>query len=309
MTIRMLFGLALGLFLAQPALPGQEASPPASAAEQEVKLIIERVTTKLRAGQRDAASLAPELAALDQLVEKYRTEVAEEAAGVLLLKASLYLQVLQDREQGLAVLQQVKTDFPGSRPAAVVDQIIAEEQQRAQAEQAKTALVGQAAPELNFEWATREGLEKLSSLQGKVVVLDFWATWCGPCVASFPKIRELTDHYRGYAVEVIGVTSLQGRVHGLGAKPIDCRNDPAKEHNLMNDYVAAQSINWTVAFSSEPVFNPAFGVTGIPHMAIVGADGKVRHNGIHPGSLSLVEKTRLIDALLQEAGLPTPPAP
>jgi thiol-disulfide isomerase/thioredoxin len=300
-------GVIGSLLMFIPGLAAQPAAPPApSVAEQEVRAVVQRVTTKLRAGETSAAALASELAEFDALIEKYRGEAPDDAAGILLLKASLFLQVLNDHEKGLAVLQQIKTEFPQSQPAAMVDQILAQDAQRREAEQAKTALVGQPAPELNFEWATREGLKTLSGLRGKVVVLDFWATWCGPCVASFPQIRELTDHYRGYDVEIIGVTSLQGRVHGLGPQPIDCRGDPAKERNLMTDYVKAQEINWSIAFSEQPVFNPAFGVTGIPHMAIVGPDGRVRHNGLHPGALSLSQKTQLIDALLQEAGLRVP---
>lgn len=306
----LLLGLTLTSVLFLPCLlaqaPVQTPAAEPSPAEQEVRALVQRVTTKLRAGENDAAALAPELREFDALVEKYRGEASEDAPSILLLKASLYLQVLDEREKGLAVLQQIKTEFPQSQPAGMVDKILAEEEKRREAEEAKGALVGQPAPELNFEWATREGLAILSGLRGKVVVLDFWATWCGPCVASFPKIRELADHYRGYDVEVIGVTSLQGRVHGLGPQPIDCRGDAAKERNLMTDYVKAHEINWTIAFSAEPVFNPAFGVTGIPHMAIVGPDGTVRHNGIHPGSLTLAQKAQLIDALLQEAGLRVP---
>ncbi len=166
-------------------------------------------------------------------------------------------------------------------------------------------LVGLPAPELDFTWSTAEGLEHLSDLSGKVVVLDFWATWCGPCVRSFPQVRELTEHYADSAVEVVGVTSLQGRVHGLERAPIDVRNDPAKEHALMNEYIAKMGINWTIAFSEQEVFNPDYGVTGIPHMAIIAPDGTVRHTDLHP-AMPHDQKLEMIDALLKEFDLPVP---
>ncbi len=80
---------------------------------------------------------------------------------------------------------------------------------------ARGMLVGHTAPELNFSWWNNpadenETYAKLSELTGKVVVLDFWATWCGPCIASFPHVKELQSYYDGYDDVIIGVTSLQG---------------------------------------------------------------------------------------------------
>ncbi len=298
--------LSLIFALSAPAQNAPSENP--SPAEAEVRAVVQQVTTKLRAGQKSEEALAPEIQALDALVEKYREADGEDAPNIMMLKATLYLQVLEQPEMGFAVLEQLQMEFPSSRAAGSVDRIIQGEKERIEAQKAKLALVGQAAPEIAFDWATEDDLKSLSSLRGKVVVLDFWATWCGPCVASFPQIRELAKHYEGYDVEIVGVTSLQGRVHGLQAQPIDCRNDPDKERGLMPEYVKKHDINWTIAFSSQPVFNPEFGVTGIPHMAIVAPDGTVRHNGLHPGALSLPEKTQIIDALLKEAGLRIPPA-
>jgi thiol-disulfide isomerase/thioredoxin len=178
-------------------------------------------------------------------------------------------------------------------------------QKRARAEVVKTDLVGQPAPELNFIWSTRDGLTNLSDLKGKVVVIDFWTTACGPCVASFPEVRELTAHYEGRDVVVIGVTSLQGSVHGLKAKPIYVRNDPVEEMALMNDYINVKDITWTVVFSAEEVFNLDYGVAGIPHLVIIAPDGTVRHNGLDPAE-PLKETTQRIDAILKEFGKPLP---
>jgi thiol-disulfide isomerase/thioredoxin len=150
-------------------------------------------------------------------------------------------------------------------------------------------------------------LKTLSALKGKVVVLDFWATWCGPCIGSFPQVRELVEHYKGADVEVVGVTSIQGRVVNLQTQPIDTKDDPAKEMALMNDFMKAKDMTWTVAFSEEEVFNPDYGIMGIPYMAIVAPDGTVRHTGLHP-AMPLAEKTVKIDALLKEFGLKVPDA-
>jgi thiol-disulfide isomerase/thioredoxin len=174
----------------------------------------------------------------------------------------------------------------------------------------KGPIIDKPAPEVTLEWVHDANgpvtLADLDSLKGKIVILDFWATWCGPCVASFPKIRELRAHYPGDDVVILGVTSLQGKHYPRGASPIDCAGDPAKERQLMTEYMKVMEITWPIAFSAQDVFNADYDVNGIPHVAIIDAKGVLRHNNLHPAS-PLDEKTKLIDALLVEAGK-TPPA-
>jgi hypothetical protein len=67
-------------------------------------------------------------------------------------------------------------------------------------------------------------------------------------------------------------------------------------------------MNWTVAFSKEEVFNPDYGISGIPYVAIIAPDGTVRHAGLHPAG-PLAEKVAKIDAILKEFGRSVPAAP
>jgi len=297
----------LGGRAAEPATPAPApaAATAESPADADLQALVARIQAKLKAGQNSAAGLADEMKTFDVLAAKYRDPKSEDAARIPVLQAMLYVQVLQENDKAVTLLQQVKRDFPTTETAKSVDQILQQLEERAAAEKAKSAVLGQPAPALDFIWSSRAGVKSLADLKGKVVVLDFWATWCGPCVASFPEIRELAAHYKDADVVVVGVTSLQGRVLGLPGGPVDCRNDPAKEKSALADFIKAKDMTWTVVVSAEDVFNPAYGVTGIPHMAIIAPDGTVRHNGLHPSS-PLAEKTALIDALLKETGRKLP---
>jgi len=92
-------------------------------------------------------------------------------------------------------------------------------------------------------------------LKGKVVVLEFWATWCGPCVASIPHLNELAEQFKDKPVVFISVTSENEDVVRSFLK-----NHPIKAWIGLDDY---------------EVLNKAFHVEGIPHAVIIDATGRI----------------------------------
>lgn len=312
----LLAGLALGSVIFSGALAQETPpAPPAPAtAETDLKALVAKISAKMRSGERTAAALAPEIAEFDALLAKYPAK-DEDSAQIAMMKAMLYIQVFGDNDTGRKLLTELTAGFPGTKAAATAVRVLEQtspeglaKAKAAEAEQAAklAALPGKPAPELHFKWSATGDLKTLSSLKGKVVVLDFWATWCGPCVASFPQIREHVAHFKGSPVEFIGVTSIQGFVANMGPR-VDTKGDPEREMALMKDFMKAKEMTWNVAFSEEPVFNEAYGIKGIPYVAIIAPDGTVRHAGLHPGDHA-ADIAGKIEAILKEFKLPTPKA-
>ncbi|MBL9187134.1 MAG: TlpA family protein disulfide reductase, partial [Opitutaceae bacterium] len=274
-------------------------------AAADLTALVSDIQAKLRAGQGSAETLAPELARFETLREKYRGQKTDDAARIVFMQATLFAQVLDDSAKAVALLKSIATDYPGTPTALNADRALRGIEAEAKSAGAKTGVIGKAAPELHFNWSSQPGLKTLSALKGKVVVIDFWATWCGPCLSSFPQVRQLVDHYKDADVIVLGVTSIQGRVSNLEAATINTQGDPDRERGLMPAFMKARNMTWPVVFSDEEVFNPSYGVRGIPHMAIIAPDGTVRYNGIHPATPH-AEKVKKIDPLLREFGLKVP---
>jgi thiol-disulfide isomerase/thioredoxin len=166
-------------------------------------------------------------------------------------------------------------------------------------------LIGALPKQLTFQWSSDPKIKRLSDLKGRVVVLDFWATWCKPCLQSVPDIRQLQKDFEGYPVTILGITSLQGAVFGIEKDKIPTEGDPNKEYKLTMKVAEKHGVTWPTVFTKEDVFNPEFGNGSIPYGAILDPEGKVRFTKLHPGNDGKKMREHIIE-LLKEFKLKHP---
>lgn len=128
-------------------------------------------------------------------------------------------------------------------------------------------LVGHPAPD--FEGTLLDGSSfKLSDLRGKVVLLDFWATWCGPCVQAIPHIQKIAETFADKPVAVVGMN----------------RDNQGSEDHIRR-FLEKKKITFPQFLDFEGAAAEAYGVTGIPCTVLIDARGIVQHVsvGFMPG--------------------------
>ena len=102
----------------------------------------------------------------------------------------------------------------------------------------------------------------LASYRGKVVLLDFWATWCAPCRTEIPHFIAMQNKYGSQGLQIIGIS-------------LDDSADPVKK------YYAEQKMNYPVAVGDDKLASSYGGVLGLPVAFIIDRQGKIlyKHTG------------------------------
>lgn len=146
-------------------------------------------------------------------------------------------------------------------------------------DQSRFELSGQPAPD--FSLPLLDGsVFRLSDHTGSVVLIDFWATWCGPCVQAMPAIQQLHEKYADRGVRVVGVSS-----------------DPPSKEKAVRDLVERKKFTYAIGIDTNGT-DEAYSVQAIPTLILVGRDGTVQYRHIG-NSRDLVDELSVrIDKLL-----------
>jgi len=121
--------------------------------------------------------------------------------------------------------------------------------------------VGDKAPDFDFELLNDETV-KLSDYQGKVILLNFWATWCGPCVSEMPDIQKISDTYPDEVV-VLAINCSESR-------------------DTVNSFIEKNGYTFYVGLDENQEIAKKYPTDGIPYSVIIDGDGII--TSIHLGS-------------------------
>ncbi|NJN06331.1 MAG: TlpA family protein disulfide reductase, partial [Rhodobacteraceae bacterium] len=176
------------------------------------------------------------------------------------MKATLFIQVFQDEENGNAMLQAISKDFPGTYYAQRAQSVLESIERRAQAE-AQYA-IGKKFPDFAEKDLDGKALS-IAGVKAKVVLLDFWATWCGPCIGELPNVKEAYEKHHASGFEIVGISLDSDR-------------------KKLTDFIAKNQMPWPQFFDGGGWQNKLaqqYGIQSIPATFLLDAEGTIIGEG------------------------------
>jgi peroxiredoxin len=249
MKIKLLASLAIMSLLLSPRC-GLAADP--STVATELKALVGKVQAKLQQGEKTEAALAPELKEFDDLLAKHKGEKTDDVAQILFMKGMLYEQVLKDSAKGDATMEQLKRDFPDSEAAKRLKQDEASKKVR------KALAEGAKFPDFSEKDVAGQPLS-IANYKGKVVLVDFWATWCPPCRAELPNVIKTYEAHHKEGFEIIGISLDQDK-------------------QKLTSFTKDKNMTWPQYFDGKGWQNKLaaqYGVNSIPATYLLDGDGKI----------------------------------
>jgi peroxiredoxin len=238
-----------------------QSSPETKSAMADLNDLIQRINAKLVQGKPSEAALTAELNEFDTLLAKHKSADPEAQTQVLLMKAKIYLEVLDLPDKAADVFQQVKRDFPQTQLGRQIDGVLAQVAVQIESKKIRSALaVGTKFPDFDEKDMAGKPLS-VANYKGKIVLIDFWSTRCPPCLGELPNLIATYQARHKEGFEIIGIS-------------LDEANDKAR----LESFLKEKAMTWQQYFDGKhfggklPV---KYGVIKIPSTYLLDGEGKI----------------------------------
>ena len=225
-------------------------------ATTELKALVGKIRDDLADGKTNKADLADYMKQFDVLLAEHQGEKTDAVANIVYMKAMLYDQIFNDPAKAAALVKQLKLDYQGTEFVAALEK---REATQMAAEKTQAALsVGNTFPDFNEKDVTGKPLS-IANYKGKVVLIDFWATWCPPCRAELPHVIATYTKYHSQGFEIIGISLDQ---------------DQAR----LTEFTKSMNMPWQQYFDGQGWQNKLavkYGIESIPATYLLDGTGKI----------------------------------
>jgi thiol-disulfide isomerase/thioredoxin len=200
------------------------------------------------------------------------------------------------RADGVQVIQEMRARavaIPSASLYGRATEFLLRQGERYEAPPSLADAAQSAPPEIEVaEWIDQQPVN-LAALRGKVVLLDFWATWCGPCRVSMPKINALSRRFKDRGLVVLGLTEFEGNVDGKSATR-------AEEMEYLREFKRKQNISYGFGVSDDTKTRHTYAIYSIPTTVLIDRKGRVRFLTIGANDFEEDALAKMIQKLLDE---------
>jgi thiol-disulfide isomerase/thioredoxin len=189
----------------------------------------------------------------------------------------------------------------GTRP------VVAAEKKAEKEKDAFASLIGKPAPDFEGDFALNGKPTKLSDLKGKVVLLDFWAVWCGPCRATFPHLIKWNEEFKDKGLEIVGVTTYYETIgfdkKAGELKKLEEKMSKEQEQDMLKDFAKHHKLMHRLMTLPQKEIRKVYGdykVQGIPEAVLIDRKGNVRMVKVGSGEENAKALEGMIKKLIAE---------
>lgn len=273
---------------------------------QRAKQVVQYYGTQVELGRVTLEELAAKLTENPddmKSVSMYGSKLRATVSPLTRTEPDKAEKILNDAKELLATTKEKTQQDATKKAIEGIERSFARLEQSIEAGKKLAALVGADAAPLEVEaWVNGDPLTD-ADLKGKVVLLDFWSVWCGPCIATFPHLREWNEKYADKGLIIIGLTSYYNYTWDETAgrakrAPRGEKVPPEQEQEMLTKFAEHHNLHHRFAIQNGRAMSEYYAVSGIPHVVLIDREGKIQLFRIGSGEKNAKDIAEMIEKLI-----------